>query len=995
LSDNSTTWAFIFTVATRTDAAGERRKHLKADTMRKSLFIILMLMSILGAASSVSARNSLYDSVRVSIADRPVKQRFEVMEQFADSLLNQSPYDAIPFTREAIRLAHERGDKTEEGYLLNSLAKIYINLGEITTSGECARAALVLNLEVKHMYEVARTYGITAVTYNYMGLYTNAMEYSLKALNIYEELGKKKQTAIMMNSIGTIYLRISEYEKAKEFFDRSRVMLQKKDTTIFLLLLFNNIASIHYRQGQPDSALVELAPLLAAARRRHDKGAEAYTLYNIGSAYGVKKEYDRAVEYLRQAREASSIAHEARGGAEASLGIAETYSKSGEYRKALAALNEAIPYCRQSKTYDFLREALDLQRKAFDSLGDVRHAYASSLAYTRLTDSVFTIAEKFGVANAVFSSDIALKESEISRLRQNAVLGEILIEKKQNQIYALAAVMSIVVIAVIALVFMYRKANRLHKVEIAQKEKIETLYHQLSKLVTDRKLADEQARESQQKFQAVWEKSVDGMRLTDKDGVVLMVNEAFCRMVGSRRDELVGRSLAVIYDGKMHEQVVRVYRERFAAHEVESYFERELFFRDGRALWFEVTNTYIEIEEQPTLLLGIFRDVTHRKKLEHQLVQSQKLESIGTLAGGIAHDFNNLLAMILGSAEMLQRRISAQPELQKYVDRIVEASVRGTSISRQLLIFSRPDQSQLKPISLSQTITGLQEMLKHFLPKSILIKTVIADGNDMIMGDAGQIQQALLNLAINAGDAMINHGTLTIREYPADPAVIRDRFPDADACAYIALSVADTGIGMDDAVKQKIFDPFFTTKERTKGTGLGLSNVHGIVKNHHGLIDVDSAPGRGTTFTVYFPIVTMSMPRQAEPASPKNTAVQETILLVDDEPLIRETLHEYLVARGYTVHAASGGREALELFRTHHAAIDLVVTDLGMPEMGGEELYGHLRDIDPTIKVIVSSGYLDGTTKTDLLSLGVKDVLTKPVMIHDLQSAITTVLNHS
>jgi PAS domain S-box-containing protein len=391
-------------------------------------------------------------------------------------------------------------------------------------------------------------------------------------------------------------------------------------------------------------------------------------------------------------------------------------------------------------------------------------------------------------------------------------------------------------------------------------------------------------------------------------------------------------------------------------------------------------------------LVGFALDITERKRLEQQLLQSQKLEGVGTLAGGIAHDFNNLLAMVLGSAELLRRQLSDQPELKKYVDRIIEASERGTSISRQLLIFSRPEVAELKPISLSQTITELKEMLKHFLPKSISIETEFDLDNGIIMGDAGQIHQALLNLALNAGDAMKNTGRLTIREYSVSPEMIRKRFSLEDAGAYIAVSVTDTGTGMSEKTRLRIFDPFFSTKAPGKGTGLGLGIVHGIVKNHNGLIYVESELGCGSTFTLYFPVVPHeNLPVFTADAQP--TSLESgTILVVDDEQMLREMLSEYLSESGYTVHMAADGNEALTFYQSHGENIDLVITDLGMPGMGGEELYRQLRRINAEVNVMVSSGYLDGTTKENLLRMGIKRVLIKPFKMEDIHAAIASVL---
>ncbi len=390
--------------------------------------------------------------------------------------------------------------------------------------------------------------------------------------------------------------------------------------------------------------------------------------------------------------------------------------------------------------------------------------------------------------------------------------------------------------------------------------------------------------------------------------------------------------------------------------------------------------------------IGTVQDITERKNLELQLIQSQKLEGVGTLAGGIAHDFNNLLALILGSAELLRTQLERNPELKKYADRIVEASERGTSISRQLLIFSRPNEAELKPISMSQTIAELKEMLGHFLPKTITILTDSDSANTLILGDAGQIHQALLNLSLNAGDAMANSGPLSIDAYIVSQEFIRARYTPDASVPYVAVDVTDTGTGMDESIVKNIFDPFFTTKEYGKGTGLGLAIVHGIVKNHNGFIDVNSTPGKGSTFTLYFPSLQHKEEQEQPPAALQQKEQTGTILLVDDEPLLREMIAEFLTEIGCTVHEAQNGAEALEWYTANHASVDLVITDLGMPEMGGEELFRKLRTVNERVKVIVSSGYLDGTSRTELLDMGISDVLTKPCKMQDIQKAVHDVL---
>jgi PAS domain S-box-containing protein len=509
--------------------------------------------------------------------------------------------------------------------------------------------------------------------------------------------------------------------------------------------------------------------------------------------------------------------------------------------------------------------------------------------------------------------------------------------------------------------------------------------------IRQRKRAEEALRENEEKYRGLVENSPDAI-VMHVDGTIVFVNNECVRLMGAvNKEELIGKPIIQFIHSDTGAHAAQQMTDADSGGTT-AQTETEIFFRvDGTAVDVEVKAIPTIYEHKPAVQV-IIRDITERKRLEQQLLQSQKLEGVGTLAGGIAHDFNNLLAMVLGSAELLQRQLSELPQLKKYVDRIIEASERGSSISRQLLIFSRPDQAKLMPISLSHTISELQEMLKHFLPKSIEITTSIDVDHGIIMGDGGQIHQALLNLALNAGDAMTHHGTLSVKEFSVPAEFIRKKFSVESVVPHVAVSVSDTGTGMDDSVIAKIFDPFFSTKERGKGTGLGLAMVHGIVKNHNGFIDVTSAVGEGTTFTLYFPSVIHSIEAPcAETVHPPQQH-EETILLVDDEEHLREMLTEYLGDSGYQILAASNGTEALDLFRTHHRSIDLVITDLGMPHMGGEELFRRLKEIDTGVKVMVSSGYLDGITREHLLHLGIKDVLTKPSKLQDIQQAIRTVL---
>ncbi|MGE5315312.1 MAG: sensor histidine kinase [Acidobacteriota bacterium] len=270
----------------------------------------------------------------------------------------------------------------------------------------------------------------------------------------------------------------------------------------------------------------------------------------------------------------------------------------------------------------------------------------------------------------------------------------------------------------------------------------------------------------------------------------------------------------------------------------------------------DVSREYLEsFSYLAAVSLRRFRAEEERRQMEDHLIKTQRMESIGTLAGGIAHDFNNLLAMLLGNAELLKMRVEKDPDLVKYVDRIIDASARGTSITKQLLLFSRQSEMAFESVRLSAIIEEVKQMLVHFIPKSILVETISGNEGLEINADPGLMHQAILNLCLNAKDAMAEGGVLVLKEETVDAARLREKFGENLSGRYVALSVSDTGSGIEETHLSRIFDPFFTTKEKGKGTGLGLSIVHGIVKSHGGFIDVRSKREKGTTFTLYFPAI--------------------------------------------------------------------------------------------------------------------------------------------
>ena len=372
------------------------------------------------------------------------------------------------------------------------------------------------------------------------------------------------------------------------------------------------------------------------------------------------------------------------------------------------------------------------------------------------------------------------------------------------------------------------------------------------------------------------------------------------------------------------------------------------------------------------------------------------MESIGTMAGGIAHDFNNLLGGMLGYASIIKMKLKPTDTIYKYVDLIEKAGERAATLTGQLLAFSRKGKYEIVPVNINDSIHNVLDMIKRTTNKNIEISCSMADNIPRIAGDPTQIEQTIMNICINAIDAMPNGGKLQIE---TESICLDNAFsaihPGAKPGNYIHITISDTGHGMDKETIPRIFEPFFTTKDKDKGTGLGMSMVYGIVKNHGGYINVYSEPDKGSLFNIYFPPLTKALAeKEAKILTESAERGQETILVIDDEEIIRTMFQDLLETLGYTVLLATDGEDGLKIYQDRRDEIDLVIIDMIMPKMDGKKTYLELKKINPDIKTILASGFSEDAVVQEILYAGINAFIHKPFTATELSKKIREVLPH-
>jgi len=522
--------------------------------------------------------------------------------------------------------------------------------------------------------------------------------------------------------------------------------------------------------------------------------------------------------------------------------------------------------------------------------------------------------------------------------------------------------------------------------------------------ITERKRTEQALRESEEKYRTILENMEDGYFEVDLAGNFTFFNEAMRRMLGYAKDELMGMNNRAFMDTENARKVFKTFNRVYKTGNADKAFDWELITKDGATCYIETSVSLIrEAFGEPIGFKGIARDINERKKaeaekaqLEERFNQAQKLESIGRLAGGVAHDLNNMLSPVLGYSELLLRELGKNDPRRQSLEEILSAVTRARDLVHQLLAFGRKQVLKFKTFGLNTLLKNFEGLLRRTIREDITIHMDLDPSLPYIKGDQGQIEQIVMNLAINSQDAMPDGGQLNFQTARVElDENYASQHQGVVAGTYVLLMVTDTGCGMDAMTRENVFEPFFTTKATGKGTGLGLSSVYGIVKQHGGNVWAYGEPGMGATFKIYLPLAQDSPePKPIDGQAASEMQGSESILLVEDNQHVRDLAFNMLQQLGYEVSSAQNGREAMAVLESaHNGPVDMLLTDVVMPEMDGRQLFKKALGLYPDLKVLYMSGYTEEVIAHHGMMDAEVNFIQKPFSIKALAAKVRDVLD--
>lgn len=506
-------------------------------------------------------------------------------------------------------------------------------------------------------------------------------------------------------------------------------------------------------------------------------------------------------------------------------------------------------------------------------------------------------------------------------------------------------------------------------------------------------------REGEERYRQIVETATDIIYRISPEGYFTYANPVAVRIMGYDLKEIIGKNYIDLVRPDFRKKAMKHYLRQTKERLPSTYFEFPAITKDGREVWLGQNVQIILYENEIIELQSVARDLTEmrraeeeRQQLQLQLIHAQKMESVGRLAGGIAHDFNNILGIILAYSNLLEEKNLPPDKVSISLDAIKRAVERAKGMVKQLLTLARKSDATLEYVEVNEAVRTFSEMIMGTFPQTIAFSLVLDPSQPGILADQNQFHQILLNLFVNARDAMPEGGTLEVSTAVADESSMQKKFPQSSNVPYVCIAVRDTGVGMDEPTRARVFEPFFSTKEHGMGSGLGLAVAYGIVQAHKGFIDVESSPGHGSTFRIYFPIAS---------AKEKGTKLRgefggddsgsETILFVEDEEMLRDVISAALTRRGYNVLSAGDGITAVEIFMKHQKEIALVLSDLGLPKLGGWEACVTMKEINARIPLVVASGFIEPRLRDEIEQSGAR-IISKPYELAEVFRTVRSVL---
>ncbi|GJQ20565.1 MAG: hypothetical protein HBSIN02_09200 [Bacteroidia bacterium] len=506
-------------------------------------------------------------------------------------------------------------------------------------------------------------------------------------------------------------------------------------------------------------------------------------------------------------------------------------------------------------------------------------------------------------------------------------------------------------------------------------------------------------REGEERYRQIVETATDIIYRISPEGYFTYANPVAVRIMGYDLKEIIGKNYIDLVRPDFRKKAMKHYLRQTKERLPSTYFEFPAITKDGREVWLGQNVQIILYENEIIELQSVARDLTEmrraeeeRQQLQLQLIHAQKMESVGRLAGGIAHDFNNILGIILAYSNLLEEKNLPPDKVSISLDAIKRAVERAKGMVKQLLTLARKSDATLEYVEVNEAVRTFSEMIMGTFPQTIAFSLVLDPSQPGILADQNQFHQILLNLFVNARDAMPEGGTLEVSTAVADESSMQKKFPQSSNVPYVCIAVRDTGVGMDEPTRARVFEPFFSTKEHGMGSGLGLAVAYGIVQAHKGFIDVESSPGHGSTFRIYFPVAS---------AKEKGTKLRgefggddsgsETILFVEDEEMLRDVISAALTRRGYNVLSAGDGITAVEIFMKHQKEIALVLSDLGLPKLGGWEACVTMKEINARIPFVVASGFIEPRLRDEIERSGAR-IISKPYELAEVFRTVRSVL---